>query len=308
MPLDQLKRVLSAEQIDGASQAIDQMKNDGATIIGDQTGIGKGRQAAAVIRWALKNGIIPVFFTKDPKLFTDMYGDLSDIYGMDNPKQLATTIKPLIFGDVGKASIVDAEGNVIHRSPNKRQQDAAINDVLDRGLTEAGYNTIFATYSQVNTRNARQQFFERLAGDNPVVLVMDEAHEASGDGETSMQAAFFTGGTVKRGSGADQKKITVPGLLNASGTKTPRGGGVMYLSATYAKRPENTPVYFRTSLQKAADSFKDIVNAMERGGVALQQAVSEALAKAGQYLRREREFTGVSYDMVKSSRTTRTSW
>ena len=300
MPVDQLRRVAAAEQIDGAAMAIDQMKNGGATIVGDQTGIGKGRQAALVLRWALNAGKIPVFFTKDPKLFSDMFGDLSDVYEI-LPKELAATFKPLILGDVGKASIVDTEGNVIHRSPNKKAQDAAIANILNNGLTSSGYNAIFATYSQVNARNARQMFLERLASDNPMVLVLDEAHDASGNAENTMQAAFFQGGRVKRGSGADIKYTVVPGLLNAAGTKADNGGGVMYLSATYAKRPENMPVYFRTSLQKAADNFPQIVDAMNRGGVALQQAVTEALAKAGQYTRRERDFTGVSYNMLPVS-------
>jgi len=55
-------------------------------VIADQTGIGKGRQAAAIIRWAAKRGDIPVFITKTPSLFTDMYGDLADIGTSDvNP-------------------------------------------------------------------------------------------------------------------------------------------------------------------------------------------------------------------------------
>ena len=301
MPIDQLRKVMAAEQIDGVAMAIDKIKNGGALIIGDQTGIGKGRQAAAIIRYALKNGVIPVFFTKDPKLFTDMYGDMTDIYGLDSARQLMTTVKPFILGNVGKATIVDTEGNIIHKAPGKKLQDETINRILNDGMDASGHNAIFATYSQINMRNARQKFLERLSNDNPVMLIMDEAHEAAGDGETSMQAAFFTGGTVRRGSGADLVQITVPGILKSSGTQPERGGGVLYLSATFAKRPENMPVYFRTSLRKAADSFQQIVNAMQRGGVALQQAVSEALAQAGEYIRREREFTGVSYDMVNVS-------
>ena len=299
MPLAQLRKVAAAEQIDGAAMAIDQIKTGGATIVGDQTGIGKGRQAAMVIRYALKTGAIPVFFTKDPKLFSDMYGDLADIYDMDSPRALASTVKPLIFAEAGAGKIVDTAGTVIHRAPSgKKAQDQHIDNIKKNGIVQAGFNSIFATYDQIRSRNNRQEFLEHLAEHNPVIIVMDEAHDASGDAETSMKSAYFQGGTVIRGSGPDQQRISVPGLLRRKGTEAANGGGVMYLSATFAKRADNMPVYFRTSLRTAADNFGQIVNAMKKGGVAMQQAVSEALSKAGQYVRREREFTGVSYKML----------
>ncbi len=288
MDVPELRSVMAAEQIDGVAQALDQMDTGGALIVGHETGIGKGRIGAALIRYAILEGKIPMFFTKDPKLFTDMNGDLADI---------GTQVKPFILGDPGKASIVDAQGRVIHRAPSAAVQKREMQNILQNGMQGAGYNAIFVTYSQVNQRNARQQFLEQLARDNPTIIVLDEAHEAAGDAETSMQAAFMSGGDVVRGSGANRTTTTVPGLLNQDGTKQGQGG-VLYMSATFAKRPENMPVYFRTDLRKSAQSFPQIVDAMKRGGVALQQAVSEALAKAGQYTRVERDFTGINFDVV----------
>lgn len=290
MEVDDLRAVMAAEQIDGVALAIDQIETGGeAVIIGDETGIGKGRQGAAIIRYAILNDKVPMFFTKDPKLFTDMYGDLVDI---------RTEVKPLIFGDPAKAGIVDVQGRLVHRAPSVGSQGREMQAVLERGLKGAGYNALFATYSQIRDRNARQEFFERVAADNPTIVILDEAHEAAGDTKTSMQAAFMTGGQIVRGSGANRTIIPVPGLLRQAGTLHGRGG-VLYMSATYAKRPENMPVYFRTALSRSAQSFSQVVEAMKKGGVALQQAVSEALAKSGQYLRRERDFTGVSFDVVQ---------
>lgn len=289
MTPDELRTGLAAEQIDGVALGIDQLEQGGALIIGDETGIGKGRQGAALIRYGKIQGKTPIFFTADPKLFTDMYGDLLDI---------GTAIKPFIMGDTSKASIVDAEGNKIHNAPGSARQKSEMARIEEVGLEAAGYDSIFATYSQINTRNARQLFLERLANDHDVIIVLDEAHQAAGDAETSMQAAFISGGRLQRGSGPEQHIEVLPGLLNARGSQKGRGG-VVYMSATYAKRSENMPVYFRTSLSKAADSFKQIVSAMKKGGIALQQAVSEALSGAGQYIRRERDFTGVTYAMKK---------
>lgn len=289
LPVDTVLDNLAGEQIDGAAMAIYQMEHDGAMIIADETGIGKGRQAAAVIQYAKATGKIPVFFTKDPKLFTDMHGDVSDIGG---------SVNPFIFGDPAKASIVDKNGKVVVRAPSSAKQRTEIARINEVGFSESGYDSIFVTYSQINQMNHRQEFIESLVKNDNVVVIMDEAHEAAGDFETSMQAAFFTGGEVKKGSGSAKVTILKDGILNGAGTKSGRGG-VVYLSATFAKRPDNMPVYFRTSIQKAAQNFPDIVTAMESGGVAMQQVVSEALAKEGQLIRRERDFTGIPYDTVR---------
>jgi hypothetical protein len=289
MPVDELRKVMSADQIDGVALAIDQIETGGALIIGDETGIGKGRQAAALIRYAMLQGKIPIFFTLDPKLFSDMHGDLKDIN---------TTVKPLIFGDVAKATIVGPDGTVLVKAPGSAAQRTIIDKINDDGFADSGYNAIFSTYSQVNQTNARQAFFERLAENENVILILDEAHSAAGDGQSSMQAAFMQGGTVTRGSGASRTETTVPGLLRLPGLSRGRGG-VAYLSATFAKRPDNMPLYFRTALSRASRNFTAIVEALKAGGVALQQAISEALAKEGQYIRRERDFTGVSYTMKR---------
>ena len=282
---DRLREGMSADQIDGAALLLHNIDTGGALIIGDQTGIGKGRQAAAGLVAAKMAGKVGVFFTADPKLFSDMHGDVKDIGGKLNP---------LIFGNPDTASIVDGDGNVITRAPSTPQMRKIIAKIKDEGWEKSGYDSIFITYSQINVKNERQAFLEHLADDQDIFLIMDEAHLAAGNGETSMQAAFLQGGKVKRGKGATKTTVSVPGLLNAKGTQKGRGG-VGYLSATYAKRPDNMPLYFRTALGQAAENFSDVVRAMKSGGIALQQAISEALAQRGQYIRRERDFSGTKY-------------
>jgi DNA repair protein RadC/predicted RNA methylase len=76
----ELCKVLSAEQIDAVAMAIYNIEARGqGMIIGDQTGIGKGRVAAAMIRYAVVQGHKPVFLTEKANLFSDIYRDLSAI-------------------------------------------------------------------------------------------------------------------------------------------------------------------------------------------------------------------------------------
>ena len=68
---DELVKSLSCEQIDAVSLAIYNIEKRGqGIIVGDQTGIGKGRTAAALIRYGVKSGLQPVFLSEKPNLFT----------------------------------------------------------------------------------------------------------------------------------------------------------------------------------------------------------------------------------------------
>ena len=60
--------------------AIVNMEKDGGFILGDQTGIGKGRVMAAIVRYALKQGTtVPVFVTAKPVLYADIWRDMKAI-------------------------------------------------------------------------------------------------------------------------------------------------------------------------------------------------------------------------------------
>jgi len=57
----------SAEQVDAIAVAIYNIEQKGqGCIIGDQTGIGKGRIAAGMIRYAVNSGLKPIFLTEKP--------------------------------------------------------------------------------------------------------------------------------------------------------------------------------------------------------------------------------------------------
>jgi hypothetical protein len=77
-----LSQALSAEQADAVALAIRQTEKDKGFILADMAGIGKGRVGASMIRYAFSNGLVPIFITEKPNLFSAMYRDISDIGGM----------------------------------------------------------------------------------------------------------------------------------------------------------------------------------------------------------------------------------
>ncbi len=257
-----LCKVLSAEQIDAVAMAIYNIEARGqGMIIGDQTGIGKGRVAAAMIRYAVNQGVKPVFLTEKANLFSDIYRDLSAI-GSGH-------LKPFIVnGRESKTDIKDEDGEVIYQAPAAPEQER----IIESREIPAGYQFVVATYSQFNSPEKKPEkpnFLRAIADDN--IFIMDEAHNSSGYSNTG---EFLQGVVAK--------------------TK-----GVVFLSATFAKRPDNMPIYaMKTSIADCNMSKEDLVEAITRGGVALQEVLSSQLVAEGQMVRRERSFEGVEVNYL----------
>ncbi len=257
-----LCKVLSAEQIDAVAMAIYNIeaRNQGM-IIGDQTGIGKGRVAAAMIRYAANQSVKPVFLTEKANLFSDIYRDLSAI-GSGH-------LKPLIVNSKeSKTDIKDEDGEIIYQAPSATEQQS----IISSRTVPAQYDFVLATYSQFNSPEKKPEkpnFLRAIADDN--IFIMDEAHNSSGSSNTGE-------------------------FLQSVVSKTK---GVVFLSATFAKRPDNMPIYaMKTSIADCNMSKDDLVEAITRGGVALQEVLSSQLVAEGQMVRRERSFEGVEVNYL----------
>ena len=256
---EQVHDAMMALQVDAAALAIDNIEQGRALIIGDQTGVGKGRQAAAIIRYAMKQGKIPVFVTQKPNLFTDMYDDLADI-GI-------TSFKPLIMNS---DAFISKNGVKLHNIKSKTRTDL-LNELADNASLPASYDALFLTYSQISsdTRGNKKAVLSAIAKKS--IFVLDESHTASGS-DSKLGKAF-------------QEYVT-------------KAAGVAYLSATYAKRPDNMLLYSRTDLGLATETKEQLVDAITVGGIGMQTYIAGKLAEAGQMIRRERSFEGISIDNV----------
>ena len=285
--IEELHHALAAEQIDSVALAIHQMNQGSAFIIGDQTGVGKGRQGAALIRYGVKKGGNPVYVTQTKELFSDMYRDLADIGSGD--------LKPFIWSaDDDAADITDSKGNVVYKRPSKKEQQRVTDYILKHGKLPPEYDYIITSYSMFNSGTmdyengnkkarsfgkkspspraingqAKRDAFEQLASNSYVL--MDESHNAGGEDSA------------------------ISGYLQYI---TTRAKGVTFLSATFAKRPGNMPIYsLKTAIAKAGVEVAELIDAVKRGGATFQEIMSRALTEAGQMIRRERDMRGVTID------------
>lgn len=298
---------LAAEQVDAIGLYLAQFEKEQGIIIADQTGIGKGRQAAAVIRHAVKNGYLPIFFTKKPDLFSDMYRDLKAIDFGD--------IHPFIVNNGAQSAVRDGDGTIMYmplsatdqyeklqtftKYPtesaaaiayyNQTKQEypnpnttpyttiAELKDYLPEG-----YDMIFCTYSQVQSANPyKRDWLEKLIKRGvessktykKVVLILDESHMA---------------GSFHSIIGTWMREVL------------PFTKAACFLSATFAKYPEVMPFYAKKTALSEINIKDDhkLVDMMRSGGLRLQEIVATGLSESGQLIRRQRSNKGVLVDYI----------
>ena len=201
----------SAEQVDGAALAIASIESGKGFVVGDQTGIGKGRICAAVMRYAKEEGLEAIFISQNPSLYADIVRDLQDI-GM-------TDFNPWMT-DAGK-SIPLPNGTTL-RTGNLEQQKDVMQGMMAAGVT--GRDAIFTTYSQVQTVSGgveplRRAFLRAIAPN--AILVLDEAHEAGGGVKNDWKGKNYV---------PDRAEF-IRELVDAS-------KGAFFSSATAIKRPD----------------------------------------------------------------------
>ncbi len=361
-------KAFAKEQVDAIATAIWNFENTGyGMILADQTGVGKGRVAAGLMRY----GVLhlrkkSIFFSEKKHLITDIYRDLVDIgfdagvpshllkkgekimakdYSDDeilamiqsditanddlridydfeedfalnslfdesnsemlaeiveqykqfllekgeesffyegNPeykKQVSAAVKAgkymvkpyLPFGGY---KIKDAYGNILYEMDAKEAKRAE-----KRGIIPDEYKVICLPYSQISrprdkhgALTPKMKLIHKYAMDG--LIILDESHNASGSSSA----------TGKQSNTAEQISTILDNCKYA-----------MYVSATYAKRPNNMYLYaMKTSIKEANISPSQLITAFEKGGLPLQEATSAELVRIGQLLRREKKIQGVT--------------
>lgn len=304
-----LHAYFSAEQVDALALAIFNIETGEGMIIGDQTGIGKGRIAAGVIRYGCVNSRPTIFVTEKPTLFSDLYRDLYDIGSLDlvpliiNTDPAATLqinldaetivkVHEYLGNDKYKPKTIPELKNLLREYSGEDDLPMKFSEMQGAASLPAGYNFVMATYSQMSDdivakRTMKSDNVPVKVPENPgpsqfkttflsqyaqnAVVILDEAHNASGG-----QSA--TGYFIRYG------------ILD-------RCAGCCYLSATFAKRPDNMGVYAsRTAIKHAELSPIKLEMAFQKGGVALQEIVASQLVASGQMLRRQRTFEGIEVE------------
>ena len=282
---EEITERLYAEQVDAVALAIYNIEaRNQAMVVGDQTGIGKGRIASSLVRYAIVNGFIPIYCSENSGLFSDNYRDLVDI-GCGN-------LKPFIINSDGNpnsktsACVITTDENdkiiVVHKPmPNT----SAKNTIFAKQEMPQGFDYILTTYSQlaqafkgddIGRDIEKFNFLRALAP--KAIFIFDESHNISG---SKAIATEWWNPDSEMVMGGSNQFYCFNELAKAA-------HGVLFLSATFAKRPENMVIYAsRTCLQDAELNDTELISSISQGGEALQEVVSSSIVREGQMIRRE---------------------
>ena len=254
----------AAEQVDAIALAVTQIEKGKGFILGDAAGIGKGRVASAIQRYAKHINKIPVFITIGPSLFSDIFRDIEDIGSYWSDGQLP---EPFIFNEDGVIQKVVGESVTTLFQPLKTKK--TIEFCLKNEMPEWA-DVVFLTYSQLsqditNSENknqiAKYNFLKAIAPN--AIFILDESHKGAGDGNIG---------------------ANLSSLIEIS-------AGVMFASATYSKVPKSMMLYIpKTDIVDSKIRPDTIVEAVAQNGEAIQEYIASLLVKSGQMIRRERTF------------------
>ncbi len=260
---DHIQKVFSAEQIDALALGIYQAENKRELIVGDQTGLGKGRILAGLALYAV-NGLDShvIFLTETQNLFSDFWRDICDV--CDGAVDPVRIFKPFILN--ANSSIKDQENKIVFKRTTPAERKEVTGTTINP-LKANGYNIMFATYSQ----------FNRLPGTSPKAqwlpvvadqgfLIKDESHNAAGDSNTAENI----------------KSATEHALSGVSS------------SATFAKKSQNLLAYVKAFPEGVCDD--NLNGIMAIGGEPLQEIMSGMLAEDGVFVRREHDLSELEFD------------
>lgn len=267
----------SAEQVDALALSIYNIKNGAGFIIGDQTGVGKGRVVAAMMRWAERNDRVPVFLTARAGLFNAMITDMRDI-GWEGDITEDTFVTN---SDLRGKDVLQLDTGGVLKTMTPKPYKAAMAD-LSAGKKPEGIKRIFTTYSQMQSvkgkETPRREMFRAMAPNS--LFILDESHLAGGQSSPDSR--------MKADEDLSRAKF-IRDILDAS-------SGAFFSSATFAKSPAVMSLYAKTDLRLAVDDIEKLASVIENGGVPMQQIAANMLVEAGQYVRRERSYAGVKFN------------
>jgi hypothetical protein len=252
------RKYFDPEQIDALGLAIRAIEEGRGAANADQTGFGKGRFGAAMLRYARLHGHMPVFVTISPSLFTDIFRDLDDIGSSDLFK------KVFILNDGESIKRFGTEDVVRFPATSPRDRKAAI----EAGAVPDDTDLVLASYSQfarAYERNPKAQFLSKVVRHQNGMLALDESHVASGESNLGV---------------AVQEAVA-------------NSRAVVYLSATPIKGVKNFGVYNKI-FPRSVD-LKSLPETLAKGGEALQEAISTNMARDGVLIRREHDFSKLTF-------------
>ena len=230
-----------------------------------------------------------------------MYRDLYDIgfaqavpFVFNNDKEATLTIE-MEDENSGEVKITPLSIFMKNKDYDKKSNDLQRTLLEGRTTLPDGYDFLMTTYSQLSNDNFAKEL-KSAAVQARTGRRLNLKPSKSEQFKTNFLRQYADGGIIimdeSHNAGGSESNIGyyLRDLLS-------RSAGSCYLSATYAKRSDNMPLYaIKTSIKKANLRDVELMEVFEKGGVPLQEIVASELVSEGQMLRRQRTYDGIPFD------------
>ena len=261
--VEELSKHFSAEQIDSVAFSISSAIKGKGFIIGDMTGVGKGRVVAAMIKYSLIQNDRAIFVTEKANLFQDIYRDLKGIGMKDSELNFIIT---------------NSEGGQIKDPETDKilyQYNSTASKNLLGGQNWGSGEIILTTYSQINKRantNKRVADLINLTRKYPTGIILDESHNAAGSGTNT--------------------NLNVKTLIELSEFST-------FSSAT-SNKSYKTMALYESCFPKGVINLNSLEDTLASGGAPLLEAVTAILAKDGSLLTRQHDMSKLEFTQMSN--------
>jgi len=332
---DRLGLAFHAEQIDALAAAIYAAEKGQGFVIGDQTGVGKGRFVAGMLIYARRNGMFPVFMTMDNTLYTDMMRDIGGILeslGVAKIDEQGHKVQGAVFAS-SELVVTDSKRRTFARPFNENAEggQARFKYILDEFLEptekaasddktlrsknyeaelEEFIDSFIYTLKHPNMAPVALKGLPHLANVTMALALGTTYNQLKGEINSSNRRrllkkivdsghAFFVldeAHEASGGAGADPDSPHV-GTFVSSLLANPLTKGTVYSSATFAKRPESLPVFMNAGLKHLSASERLLAaQGLKEMGLPGLTAYAQMLAEGGYYVRRQKSFEGISFN------------
>lgn len=182
---DELMNIILPEQMDSVLMAIYNIEHTQHDfIIGDETGIGKGRILASIMRYALNQNKRVLFVTEAPHLFSDFWRDMANTQTAP-----LLNVEKELFLLHDDAKIFD-EQNILVMKSHTKLKEMLKNGVFQYQLRKVDHvlqpKVIMTTYSQFSRKQSAEKKMNLLKKflQKDSIIIFDEFHNAVGDSHT----------------------------------------------------------------------------------------------------------------------------
>ena len=260
---EELKAMLIPEQVDAIGMRMNAAERGRGFLLADQTGIGKGRSLAAMIRAHLRGGPKAkiLYFTESASVnVPDVCRDLVAVGAWDRERTafLVTGAKFFLAGEPSERPLGPP--------PALRQRE-----IFESGSWPEGVRLIITTYSKFSgAQDAPPSMWLSTALDADTMVVMDEAHNA-------LNPKSNTGRNLRAALGA------VP------------ASGAVFASGTPARDPRGLNLYRPLLPDAPEETLREILDGIESGGTVAQEAFASMLAEDGVMLRRDHDLGNIKF-------------